>query len=105
MIIKSKLLQVDKIKKYIESHNDLYDKLVIYGSCTTSEGTDKDYLGVAIQTIHKAMADNDDALLDLFCAIDDITEGKFDLTIINSNYLSSNIKNTIEKGELVYEKV
>src|SRR5574344_1944314 len=101
MIIKSKLEQVEQIKKYIESNNNLYNKLVIYGVCTTPEGTDKDYLGVAVQTIDNSLADNDDGLLDLFCAVDDITEGKFDLVIINSRN-TRNIANNIKKGELLY---
>lgn len=104
MIIKSKLSQVEQIKKYIESNNNLYNKLVIYGVCTTPDGTDKNYLGVAVQTIDNSLADNDDGLLDLFCNVDEITEGKFDLSIINSKYIASNLKNIIEKGELVYEK-
>lgn len=102
MIIISKQKQVEKIKKYIESNSNLYNKLVIFGKCITAEGKDTDYLDIAVQTVDKAMADDNDALLELFCTIDDITEGLFDLTIINCQNNSSNTLKEISKGEVVY---
>ena len=102
MIIASKQKQVEKIKKYIENNSNLYNKLVIFGKCITDEGKDTDYLDVAVQTVDQSMADDNDALLDLFCAIDDITEGLFDLTIINCQNNSSNTIKEINKGEVIY---
>jgi len=101
MIIASKQDQVNKIKQYIESNATLYSKCIIFGKCTRKEGTSNDYLGVAVYTINDAMADDDEALFDLFCTVDDITEGKFDLSILNS-INSRNLQAEIEKGEVIY---
>lgn len=101
MIIASKISQVEEIKKYVESNSTMYNKCIIFGKCTTNEGTSEDYLGVAIQTVDDEIADNDEALFELFCTIDDVTEGLFDLTILNSKN-SRNIRSEIEKGVLIY---
>lgn len=101
MIIASKLSQVEEIKKYLESHSDMYNKCIIFGKCTTNNGNSDDYLEIAIQTTDDNIADDDEALFDLFCTVDDITEGLFDLNIINSKN-SRNITSELEKGVLIY---
>lgn len=103
MINPIKVSQVNELKDYIKENSDKYNKLVIFGKSITNECTDDDFLEIAVQTTNPKDADNDEALLNLFCKIDDITDGKFDLIIINSKYNTSNILELVNKGEVVYE--
>lgn len=102
MVNPIKQSQVDAIKKYVEENPDRYNKLVIFGKSITDEVKADDFLEVAIQMTNQKEADDDNALLDLFCKIDDITEGKFDLVIINCQNNSSNIMNLVNKGDVIY---
>ena len=102
MVNPIKQSQVDAIKKYVEENPDRYNKLVIFGKSITDEVKADDFLEVAIQMTNQEEADDDNALLDLFCKIDDITEGKFDLVIINCQNNSSNIMNLVNKGDVIY---
>ena len=104
MINKTKQSQVDSLKQYIES-NSKYNKLVIFGKCITEDAKDTDFLDIAVQTVNDADANDNDELLDLYCAVDDITDGRFNLTIINCEYNSINIMNEINKGEIIYEQL
>lgn len=101
MIIPSKVSQVEKIKKYIETNADKYTKCIIFGKCTTEDGTPEDYLDIAIETADPAMADDDDKLYDLYYTISKATDGLFDITIINSDQYRD-LTNEIEKGEKIY---
>ncbi len=94
--------QVDAIKDYIEKHPDRYNKLIVFGKSITEETTADDYLEIAVQMTNPKDADDDNALLDLFCKVDDITDGKFDLVIINCQHNSSNIMNIVNKGDIIY---
>lgn len=102
MVNPIKQSQVDAIKKYVEENPDRYNKMIIFGKSVTEECKESDYLEVAIQMTNQKDADDDNALLDLFCKVDDITDGKFDLVILNSNNNSSNIMNLVSKGDIIY---
>lgn len=102
MVNPIKQSQVDAIKKYVEENSDRYNKIVIFGKSITDEVKADDFLEVAIQMTNQKEADDDNALLDLFCKVDDITEGKFDLVIINCQNNSSNIMNLVNKGDVIY---
>lgn len=102
MINASKRKQVEDIKKYLESNSDKYCKLVIFGKSITEESKESDFLELAVEMTNQKDANDDNALLDLFCKVDDITNGKFDLVIINCQNNSSNVMDLISKGEVVY---
>ena len=102
MVNPIKQSQVDAIKKYVEENPDRYNKMVVFGKSITEECKESDYLEVAIQMTNQKEADNDNALLDLFCKVDDITDGKFDLVILNCNNNSSNIMDLVSKGDIIY---
>ena len=102
MVNPIKQSQVDAIKKYVEENPDRYNKMIIFGKSITEECKESDYLEVAIQMTNQKEADDDNALLDLFCKVDDITDGKFDLVILNSNNNSSNIMDLVSKGDIIY---
>ena len=102
MIIASKQSQVSEIKKYIEENSDKYEKLYVFGVCTKAEATSEDYLDLAVKTIDDDLADDDEALLDLFTAISHITEGKFNIFMLNGlNAIDIPYEH---EGELIYEK-
>lgn len=103
MVNPIKQSQVDAIKNYIASNPDRYNKLVIFGKSITEECKNEDFLDVAVQMTSQKEANDDNALLDLFCKVDDITDGKFDLVIINCQNNSSNVMNLVNKGEVIYE--
>lgn len=102
MVNPIKQSQVDAIKKYVEDNPDRYNKMIVFGKSITEECKESDYLEVAIQMTNQNDANDDNALLDLFCKVDDITNGKFDLVIINCQNNSSNVMDLISKGEVVY---
>ncbi len=102
MVNPIKQSQVDAIKKYVEENPDRYNKMIVFGKSITEECKESDYLEVAIQMTNQKEADDDNALLDLFCKVDDITDGKFDLVILNSNNNSSNIMDLVSKGDIIY---
>lgn len=102
MVNPIKQSQVDAIKKYVEDNPDRYNKMIVFGKSITEECKESDYLEVAIQMTNQKEADDDNALLDLFCKVDDITDGKFDLVILNCNNNSSNIMDLVSKGDIIY---
>lgn len=102
MVNPIKQAQVDAIKKYVVENPDRYNKMIVFGKSITEECKESDYLEVAIQMTNQKEADDDNALLDLFCKVDDITDGKFDLVILNCNNNSSNIMNLVSKGDIIY---
>lgn len=102
MVNPVKQSQVDAIKKYVADNPDRYNKMIVFGKSITEECKESDYLEVAIQMTNQKEADDDNALLDLFCKVDDITDGKFDLVILNSSNNSSNIMDLVSKGDIIY---
>lgn len=102
MVNPIKQAQVDAIKKYVVENPDRYNKMIVFGKSITEECKESDYLEVAIQMTNQTEANDDNALLDLFCKVDDITDGKFDLVILNCNNNSSNIMNLVSKGDIIY---
>ena len=102
MVNPIKQSQVDAIKKYVEDNPDRYNKMIVFGKSITEECKESDYLEVAIQMTNQKEANDDNALLDLFCKVDDITDGKFDLVILNCNNNSSNIMDLVSKGDIIY---
>lgn len=102
MVNPIKQSQVEAIKKYVEDNPDRYNKMIVFGKSITEECKESDYLEVAIQMTNQKEADDDNALLDLFCKVDDITDGKFDLVILNCNNNSSNIMDLVSKGDIIY---
>lgn len=102
MINKFKKHQVEEIRQYIEDNADLYNKLIIFGKSIDPNSTIDDDLEVAVSMANPEDAEDDEAQMDLFCTIDEITNGKFDLVIINSSENSNNIIGLVNKGEIIY---
>lgn len=102
MICKKKQEQVKKICDYIMENDTIYDKLVIFGECL-EEVTDDVFLDVAVKTVKDEDATSEDILFDLVSTIDDITEGRFNLIVINDPDVTTNILHNIEKGVVVYD--
>lgn len=107
MIHPKKQEQIDKIREYIVKHSMLYDKLVIFGDAAcgglSEEGIDDIFLDVAVKTIREEDATDSDVLFDLYAAIDDATEGRFHLIIMNDPDVTTNVRSSIDKGVVVYD--
>lgn len=106
MILLEKQKQVDKIRDYIMEHRQIYDKLVIFGEATyedlPKELEEDVFLDVAVRTVREEDATNDDIHFELACEIDDITDGKFNLIIMNDPNVATSVLHEIENGEIIY---
>ena len=103
MVNPIKMSQVNKIATFIKANNNKYDKLVVFGKCLTSEVKEDDILELGVNVVDFNVEDYD-FLYDLYLTVDDITDGKFDIVIINDPYVLHSVINEINKGDIIYEK-
>ena len=96
-LIKSKL---DKIAKYAKNNSDWIRKLIVFGDVLVDNNED-DIIELAVD--FNDDFDIDECFDNLITIIDNISEGMFELLIINGDNLTSNALKEIEEGVVIYE--
>lgn len=95
--IKAKL---NKIIKYAQTNSSWINKIIVFGEVLTSD-TDDEVIELAAE--FNEAYDIDECFDRLITVIDDITEGMFELIIMNGDNLTSNTVSEIAEGEIIYE--
>lgn len=93
--------KVNKIAKYAKSNYEWINKLIVFGE-VLDDDSEMDVIEFAVE--FNDAFDTDECFDDLVTVIDDISEGMFDLLLMNGDNLTPSVLSEIEKGEIIYER-
>lgn len=94
--IKAKL---NKIIDYAQNEESGVEQIIVFGEALT-EDSESAVIRLAVEFNDEL--DIEDCFDDMLVEVDEITEGLFELLVINGDNLTSNAIHDIEKGEVIY---